>query len=165
MVTHRRFAPHEWRLYREVRLRALRDAPDAFGSTLARESAFSDEEWISRMSAGAASAWNLPMLAEDADCAVGLAWVRIDPEDPATATLYQVWVDPDYRRRGVGGMLLDAAIDWARTVGAQRLLLSVALGPGSAVEFYRRAGFSEVGAPTLLRADSELKQQAMRLGL
>ena len=31
-IAVRRFALHEWRLYRELRLRALADSPDAFGS-------------------------------------------------------------------------------------------------------------------------------------
>jgi ribosomal protein S18 acetylase RimI-like enzyme len=165
MITHRRFAAHEWRLYRDVRLRALRDSPDAFGSTLARESAFSDEEWITRLSVGAASPSSFPMLAEDGDRPIGLAWVRIDPERPTNAAMYSVWVDPDYRRRGVGRMLLDAAIEWARAAGAERLVLSVALGPGSALAFYESAGFTEIGDVTPLRPGSDVDQQEMQLTL
>ena len=47
--TVRRFAANEWRVYRALRLHALRDAPDAFGSTLAREEAFPDDEWVQRL--------------------------------------------------------------------------------------------------------------------
>jgi hypothetical protein len=41
----RRFDRDEWPTYRAVRLRALGDSPDAFGSTLAREEALTDAEW------------------------------------------------------------------------------------------------------------------------
>lgn len=105
------------------------------------------------------------MLAEASERPIGLAWVRIEPEHPAIATLYQVWVNPDYRRQGVGRTLLDAAIVWARAANASRLMLSVARGPGSALPFYKHAGFTEVGEPSPLRADSDLLQQLMQRAL
>ena len=140
--TVRRFAANEWRVYRALRLHALRDAPDAFGSTLAREEAFPDDEWVQR-----------------------LAWVRIDPVDAKVAELYQVWVDPTYRRRGVGRLVIDSALDWARTSGVRQMVLSVALGPSSALDFYRRLGFVEVGTPEPLRSGSTSRKQTMRRAL
>src|SRR3954465_9674992 len=98
----RRFQSHEWQLYRDLRLAALRDAPDAFGSTLAREEAFADEEWIARLAAGAASALDHPIIAEDdAGRPIGLAWARIESTDSTTATLYQVWIHPKARRQHI----------------------------------------------------------------
>jgi len=44
-----RFAPHEWRIYRDLRLRALADSPDAFGSTFERERDRPDAEWADRL--------------------------------------------------------------------------------------------------------------------
>ncbi len=158
----RPFQPHEWRLYRELRLNALRDAPDAFGSTLAREEAFTEPEWIRRLAVGAASSLDLPLVAEESGRAVGLAWVRIDADDLTTATLYQVWVHPEFRRRGIGEGLLASALAWAKGAGAGTMVLSVACGPDSALEFCRRAGFVEAGNPSKLRPDSDLLQQPMR---
>jgi ribosomal protein S18 acetylase RimI-like enzyme len=163
--TVRRFAPHEWRVYRALRLQALRDAPDAFGSTLAREEAFPEEEWLSRLERGADSTTDLPLIVEDDARPIGLAWARIDSDDPEIAALYQVWVDPAYRNHGVGRLLIDAALDWARSAGARQVLLSVALGPTSALEFYQRLGFVEIGEPVPLRSDSRSLKQTMRLML
>ena len=42
----------EWRELRELRLRALADAPEAFASTLAREAAFPDDVWRQRAQGG-----------------------------------------------------------------------------------------------------------------
>ena len=164
MPSVRRFQPHEWQLYRDLRLAALRDAPDAFGSTLAREDAFPDEDWIARLAAGTASPLNYPIVAEnDAGRAVGLGWGRIEPNDPGTATLYQVWIHPDARRRHIGAALLASAVLWAQEAGARVMELSVANGPDSAIAFYRRAGFVESGASSPLRPGSERTQQPMRL--
>jgi GNAT superfamily N-acetyltransferase len=160
--TVRRFAAHEWRVYRALRLHALRDAPDAFGSTLAREEAFPEDEWAQRLERAAKSPTELPLVVEDDARPIGLAWACIDPDDAEVAALYQVWVDPMYRRRGVGRLVIDSALDWARSSGVRQMLLSVALGPGSALDFYRHLGFVEIGAPVPLRSGSAFCKQTMR---
>jgi ribosomal protein S18 acetylase RimI-like enzyme len=161
----RPFEPHEWPLYRELRLAGLREAPDAFGSTLEREQAFPEELWMTRLAAGAASPIDRPLVAEYAGRAAGLCWVRIDPNDESTAALYQVWVHPDARRRGIGQRLLESAMLWARDAGARVMVLSVSTGRASAMDLYRRAGFVAVGLPTQLRPDSALLQQHMQCSL
>jgi len=88
--------------------------------------------------------------------------VRIDPQDGQVAELYQVWVDPVYRGRGVGRLVIHSALDWARSSGVRQMVLSVALGPSSALEFYRRLGFVEVGPPEPLRRGSTSRKQTMR---
>ena len=161
----RGFRSHEWKSYRALRLEALRDAPHAFGSTLAREEAFTEQEWIARLANGVASSLDLPLVAESDGRAVGLAWARITAEHPDTATLYQFWVHPEFRGRGVGRLLVKAAIDWARQSKATEMMLSVALGPGSAIGFYRRVGFEVVGERGPLRPESDALQQGMRRAL
>jgi ribosomal protein S18 acetylase RimI-like enzyme len=165
MLNVRRFHRHEWRLYRELRLSALRDAPDAFGSTVAREERFVDDEWIQRLERGVASATELPLVAEYDGGAVGLCWVRLDPGDSSIALLYQVWVHPDARRRGVARGLLETGMQWAREAGARTMALSVSVVGESAVRLYEQAGFAKVGLPTPLRPGTALLQQAMESDL
>lgn len=42
----RALAPHEAGLHRDVRLRALRDAPDSFGETFAEAAARPESYWV-----------------------------------------------------------------------------------------------------------------------
>lgn len=165
MLNVRMFHPHEWTLYRDLRLAALRDAPGAFGSTLAREEAFTDDEWLTRLTHGVASAHERPLVAELDGRPVGLCWARLDPGDPESALLYSVWVHPDARGRGVAEAMLAVAIHWARETGARTMALTVSLTSETASRLYRRAGFVEVGVPQPLRDGSELLQQAMELDL
>src|SRR5215831_15853456 len=121
----RRFAPHEWRMYRELRLRALADSPDAFGSTYEREAARDDAAWEERLRDGATSDAQMPVVALSGETPVGLAWARRDGDDPTLAHLFQVWVSPTHRGRGVGRSLTNAVIAWAQGLGLQTLRLGV----------------------------------------
>ena len=54
-------------------------------------------------------------------------------------------VDRDWRGRGVGSALLQAAIDWARGAGLHKLCLEVFPHNAAGIALYRRAGFAEEG--------------------
>lgn len=60
------------------------------------------------------------------------------------AELLLLAVSPQYRRRGIGRMLLDQFIDRAREEGTTQVHLEVRDG-NPAVAMYRSAGFSSVG--------------------
>ena len=108
----RPFLPHEWRIYRDLRLRALADSLDAFSRMLAEERAV-QTEWSSRLASGADAHCNIPLVAELGAEPIGLAWGRIDPSKPDVAHLHRMWVDPGFRRLGAAQMLLDTIIAWA----------------------------------------------------
>jgi GNAT superfamily N-acetyltransferase len=155
----------EWRLYRDLRLRALADSPDAFGSTLAEESGRLGTEWARRLASSADSRVNLPMVAEVRGEPIGLAWGRIDTSAPDVAMLYQMWVAPTHRGVGAGRMLLEAVIAWARVRNTSSLDLGVTCGDSPARRLYERAGFKPMGEPQPLRPGSKLLAQWMRLAL
>lgn len=161
----RTFTPHEWSIYRDLRLRALADSPDAFGRTLDEEKGRPDTEWSSRLASGVESRWDLPLLAEVSSEPIGLAWGRIESSNLDVANLYQMWVAPNYRGFGAGQMLLEVVIAWARAANVCYLALGVTCGDSSAMRLYLRAGFKPVGGPEPLRPGSELLAQPMRLAL
>jgi len=161
----RTFSPHEWRTYRAIRLAALAESPAAFGSTLAKESSRSDEEWESRLTRGCSSAMEQPLVAEVGSQAVGLTWVRIESTDRAVANLYQMWVKPQFRGRGIGRALLAAAIEWARLAGVASIELGVTYGDTSAMRMYAKAGFEPLAEPAPPYPGAQFLGQRMRLVL
>ena len=76
-----------------------------------------------------------------------------------------MWVAPGSRGRGAGGLLLRAAIDWARAAKLHGLVLAAMCGDTPAMRLYTRAGFVRVGDPEPLRPGSSLLAHRMRLGL
>ena len=161
----RSFTENEWTIYKDLRLAALAESPDAFGSTFAKETQRTDAEWASRLFVGIRSHWDFPALAEIDNSPIGLAWGRIEESNPALANLYQVWVSPAYRRLGAGQRLLEAVISWAIGKQADYLELSVTCGDTPATRLYTRAGFVPVGQPEPIRPGAHLLGQKMRLQL
>jgi len=165
MFRVRRLGADDWRVYRDLRLRALADSPDAFGSTLEFERQHSDAHWAERLSSGAASGWSLPLAAVDGNQLVGLVWGRIDPSEPWTAHVFQMWVAPERRGLGIGKALLDSVAAWAKEAKARHLELRVTCGDTAATRLYDRAGFKAFGDPEPLRRGSDVVAQPMRLEL
>jgi menaquinone-dependent protoporphyrinogen IX oxidase/ribosomal protein S18 acetylase RimI-like enzyme len=161
----RLFQASEWPTYRNLRLQALADSPEAFGSTYAGEAARPEEFWPGRLSAGLSSGLDLPLLAELDGQPVGLAWGRIEAGALEVVHLYQVWVAPVARGRGAGRMLVQAVIAWAAAQGARAVELEVTCGDTPAVRLYNLLGFRPIGEPGLLRPGSPLQSQNMRLEL
>ncbi|MET0980908.1 MAG: GNAT family N-acetyltransferase [Telluria sp.] len=164
-VTIRPLAGNEWPLYRSLRLGALADAPGAFGSTLAAEQALKDEDWAWRLGLAATSGRDHPLVAELDDAAMGLAWARFDAQDAQRVNLFQMWVAPEGRGRGVAAALLDAAIAWARLRKARTMQLGVMKGNDAARRLYERAGFHAVGEPEPARPGDARLEQMMRMAL
>jgi ribosomal protein S18 acetylase RimI-like enzyme len=138
----RRLRTGEADLLRDLRLRALRDAPMAFGSTLAREAAFAPDVWQTRAAAGAAGEEQAVFVAEPE---AGLAMGRLDDDDPTAAGLYSMWVAPHARGEGVARALVEAVTGWATERGARTLTTSVAEGNAAAARLYAGAGFTDTG--------------------
>ena len=138
----RRLRAHEAELLRDVRQRALRDAPMAFGSTLAREEDYAAETWERWAAESATGERQAIFIAEPA---AGMASGVIDAEDAALAHLYAMWVAPDARGAGAGRALVDAVVAWATDRGAQRLITSVTEGNAAAAGLYTAAGFCDTG--------------------
>ncbi|MBG6098535.1 ribosomal protein S18-alanine N-acetyltransferase [Nocardioides luteus] len=78
---------------------------------------------------------------DDAGTVVGHALVSVVYE---IAELQRIATAEEQRRRGIGGSLLAASIDLARSEGAERLLLEVREGNVAALQFYDQAGFVEI---------------------
>ncbi|HKS74527.1 MAG TPA: GNAT family N-acetyltransferase [Terriglobales bacterium] len=151
-------------LFKAVRLRALQEAPHAFGATYAYESQLTDEDWLQRT-----LRWNgekgIGFLAMDGTAGCGIAGCFLDPEDTKRAQLVSMWTDPAYRQQGVGRQLVNAVIGWAQQRGARTLQLLVTSNNHSATRFYERLDFHRTGRTEPYPNDPKIVEYEMTLAI
>jgi GNAT superfamily N-acetyltransferase len=135
----RRLTLRDWAVLRDVRLRALTAATDAFGNRHADETKFEDHHW-KRLCASAAW-WAVVRDERVIGLAAGLRRVEAldEPE------LFAVWVDPDARRRGAGSLLVRAATDWASASRASSMTIWVPADDAAARRLVAQQGFEPTG--------------------
>lgn len=134
-VTVRRLTLDDWELWRDVRLAALSEAPEAFGSRFADWQDASETRWRDRL-----RALPLNLVAEVEGRPAGqVSGGRVEPE--GAAELISMWVAPQYRGEGVGDALVHAVVEWAAAQGAPEIALTVRVGNDYAAALYRRCGF------------------------
>lgn len=148
----RRVRSSEVELFRRVRLAALEDSPDAFGETLA---AAQQSDWDERTVTGASLADRAAFMALSGARAIGMVFVNCGAE-AEPAFLGGMWIEPAFRRRGVGQRLVQAALDFLKRAGQRRVSLWVTSGHASVFAFYSSLGFRQTGATSRLRPGSEL---------
>ena len=167
----RRITPDDWRLLRDVRLRALTDAPDAFGSTRARVDGLTEAEWRSRADNGGLTLVAVDDTVDDTgDGPRGLAMGGALASDGGpTVAVWGMWTDPKARGRGIGGALLDALVAWCRDPSSRpahdEVRLHVTQGNDAARRLYLSRGFEPTGTWEPLRDGSPLRIEELALRL
>jgi ribosomal protein S18 acetylase RimI-like enzyme len=156
MVVVREVKPDEWETLREIRLAALREAPDAFGSTFARESVFTEEQWRQRLTSRAVT---LFAQLDGNPEPMGLAGVY---EEDGAADLVSMWVRPAGRGQRIGGALVGAACEWAKAHGHDSIFLWVTESNAPARRLYERCGFTPTGIRQPLPSNPALPEIRLR---
>ena len=87
------------------------------------------------------------LIAEDTDKAVGYLVAsskEISYRKSKCAELQNMGVSPDYRSQGIGSMLIQKCLEWAKEQGYQKVYVNAYFGNIDAIKFYKKNGFSEI---------------------
>jgi ribosomal protein S18 acetylase RimI-like enzyme len=147
----RRLQPTDAEPYRALRLRALREHPEAFTSSFEEDSQEPVAASQKRLE-GKVRMWG----AFVDGALVGI--VGLDPEarlkNRHKAHVVGMYVAPEAGRRGVGRALMDALLADARASGFELLVLTVTAGNDGARDLYVRCGFKTFGIePGAIKVD------------
>jgi predicted GNAT family acetyltransferase len=147
MTAIRRLGPDDWQGFRDIRLRALAGAPDAFGSTLERERAFAESEWRRRLTG--------PVVVVGDPDPVSVGGVFDHEGD---VHVWGMWTDLGHRGRGHARSILDALLPPGVTAW-----LDVNLTNTVARTAYEHYGFVGTGTFDALRPGSDQQMELMVL--
>jgi ribosomal protein S18 acetylase RimI-like enzyme len=159
MTQVRRAIAGDERVLRDLRLQALAESPDAFGSTYEREFARTAEDWQRWLSPG------VTFILETQDGPRGLVAGVHDPSLRDVVHLMAMWVHPKCRGTGAAAALVEAVVSWAAAETARVIRLAVVETNQRAWRFYERTGFTVVGrAPSRDREGTIHVEMERRLG-
>ena len=165
-VRTRKLVPDEWELFRDMRLRALLDAPDAFGATYATSATMDERAWRGWLTGDGWDATLASFVVEDDAAPVAIATCAVFHAEPDVADLFSMWVAPPARGKGAGRRLVEAAVDHARDRSCDRVILRVTVGNDAAAALYVSCGFVGTDTPPQpLREGSNVLTTEMRLPL
>jgi GNAT superfamily N-acetyltransferase len=133
--------------YKAIRLEALRDHPEAYGTDHGEELLQPEAVWVNRIRDAVDSPKGCIALAEAGTEVVGIAGVRRDHgiKGSHAALIWGVYVRPKYRGKRVAVQMIHQLLDWCRSNQVRIVRLSATNTGRAAVQCYLRAGFTIYG--------------------
>lgn len=157
----RRLVAGEGEMFRDLRLRALQDAPYAFASSYERELEDPAERWGEVAKQSEVGEDGVVFVAVAGQEWLGMAGGYLHADDRGRAGVWGTWVAPQARGRRLGEQLVEAVVEWARARGASSVELSVTERADAARALYLRLGFTFTGVVTALASDPSIAEEWM----
>jgi ribosomal protein S18 acetylase RimI-like enzyme len=139
----------------ELRLRALQESPEAFGSTYAETVRRGIDSYRQRLSQPYTETFTLGAYSSDTLVGIVAFFRETGEKDRHKGYIVSMYVEPDSRGQGIGRALVSEAIAQARQVpDVVQLHLAVVTTNVAARQLYRSLGFAVYG----------LEPRALKLG-
>ena len=144
-IAIRRGTDADARAFREVRLQALRDHPEAYSADYEVPMAWPMDAWLDRLRAS--PIYFAVDEAVNKSAWVGMAGIYFGNtlKTRHRGTIWGVYVRPEYRGRGLAGQLVKTCVDWAVQESLRLVTLYVVTTNAAALATYKRCGFNICG--------------------
>ncbi|MCS5711486.1 GNAT family N-acetyltransferase [Candidatus Berkiella aquae] len=140
----------DWVIWKKIRLEALQNSPENFGSSIEEECNWPDLEFQN----GLNKSHVFGAFVEETLVACAGFYVLNFIKMQHRGVIWGMYTCPEYRHQGVASALMEAVIDNARTKVLQ-LHLTCVTSNLNAVEFYQKKGFKIYGTePRALKIDN-----------
>jgi RimJ/RimL family protein N-acetyltransferase len=131
--------------FRELRLEALRNHPTAFGQDYVEAAKRNQEYWIKTLTINEES--EALFFAEYNSQLIGMTGIfrGLSIKGRHSATVWGVYVKPEWRGRHIAEALLRSCLAWAKDHHVAIVKLGVVTTNKPAIRVYERCGFSTYG--------------------
>ena len=141
MICHE-LVPDEWERLRDIRLRSLKENPEAFGARLEIVSAFTESQWRDEFS----KLTHLVATTNQVDISTMTIEI-LEGDFGATCWIGSCWSDPIFRGKGALRAMFEYLDQYADTRGWSKQGLGVWIDNDSAITAYEKLGFVAMGEP------------------
>ncbi|WP_227267977.1 GNAT family N-acetyltransferase [Roseobacter weihaiensis] len=158
-IAIRRLVPSEGAAYRQIRLEALKTAPDAFGSSYEAEAARDLSHFEERVASGCVFG------AFDRGRIIGMVgfYQQSGAKQNHKGVLWGMYVAPGYRKSGAGRRLVRAVVSHATDL-VDLVTLSVMTENQPAIALYSEMGFRTYGTePRALKSATGYLDEALMI--
>lgn len=159
-INARTLGEEDWQLYRQVRLAALKDAPEAFVASFDDEASRDDDFWRERMVRARR------IVAERDDEAIGLVCLGLHNENTDTGEVFGLWTAPSARGDRVARRLVTTAAKQATDDGRKKLYFWAGSDNAAAIGFASNFGFRPTSERRPVRvADGAIEPDADEIAM
>ena len=152
----------EWQEYRNLRLRALKEDPQAFGTNYKTSLEYTEEEWKRRLDNASKGETNWLLFAKDNDKLVGMVGAYLEKEVKDTATIISVYVPNEERGKGISKKLMEHLLnELSHKTFLKKVKLTVNKNQASAVGLYKKFGFLETGTQRFKMGDGKFATESI----
>ncbi|MCX7997022.1 MAG: GNAT family N-acetyltransferase [Patescibacteria group bacterium] len=137
-----------WQEYRDLWLEALRETPEAFAADYDTQAKVPDEIWRERLEEVLRETTAVMVFAQVDNQLVGMigAYYEENPKFSHIATIWGVYVKPEFRKQGIATDLANELIEKIKRNPAIKKIKNYSVTTGQmAVTVYKNHGFEIVG--------------------
>jgi ribosomal protein S18 acetylase RimI-like enzyme len=151
-----------WQEYKALRLRALKEDPQAFGASYQKNVEYPDEEWKRRLVNGLGGDRNWLLFARENGKLVGMIGAFMEEDSEDTATIISVYVPKEDRGKGISAILMQGMLkELSAKPNLKKVNLTVNKDMIPAVGLYNKFDFIEVGIQPYKMGDGNTVDELM----
>lgn len=139
-----KLTPGDWEKFKEIRLDALKNGSEAFGSSFEEKVGKSDEEWRKTLE----KPTNYIYAAAEGEniCGMVAAYQEEGEKVSHIAYIWGVYVKKEYRGKGISQQVMQSLLNELKTTGKiEKINLNVSTKQLPAIKLYESLGFQIAG--------------------